>query len=480
MESFIENERSFNVFPLPREDDDFFKSTSSVLWDNIMGVLRLDMLVPRHGPGQTAERISGNRKYRWRFWHHRLEPYFPILDTGYPISIGELDFESKELKMVSMVHSDQETPARVILVPKTLKGPRLIACEPCCNQYTQQAIRRELYSLLDRYHVTSGHIEFTDQTINGKLALQSSRDGQLATIDLSDASDRVPVGYALYMFRSNPDLKDAIEACRSTKTSLPDNTLVNQRKFAPMGSALCFPVEAMYFYTLCVMALLKSHNLPVSHANVFKVSRDVYVYGDDILVPTDHVATVLEILAKYNCKINSNKTFYTGKFRESCGVDAYDGHNVTPVYVNRPRPRSRQQVKEILSWTAAGNHFQKKGYLRTASLLFRRVERILGKLPGIFENSPVLGRVSIWYLDPPKRWNKKYQRSEVLCWTQGQVFRTDRLDGYAALQKSLMKLEGLKTLDAPRDKLHLERSALHGEVALRRRWVPASIMQGLR
>lgn len=477
---FIENERSFNVFPLPRKDDEKFYFVSFVLWNRILRDLRVDMLVPRHGPGQTAERISGNRKYSWQFWHHRLEPYFPILDSAYPVSCGEIGFQSEELNMVTMVHSDDERPSRVVTVPKTLKGPRVIAIEPCCMQYAQQSISNKLVSLLESNAPFAGHINFRDQTVNSGLALISSNDGRLATIDLSDASDRVPVGYALGMFSSNPDIKDAIEACRSKKAEMPDGTQVPLRKFASMGSALCFPIEAMYFYTICVIALLEFHDLPVSRRNCLFVSRDVYIYGDDILVPTDAAATVLDYLKKYNCKVNERKTFYRGKFRESCGVDAYDGHDVTPVYINRDRPRNRQQVKELLSWTAAANHFQKKGYYATSSYLFTKVEKILGKLPGVHENSPALGRYQSWVYDPPKRWNRRYQRVEVLCWVQRPVYRTDRLAGYAALQKSLMKLEGLRSLQAPRDRFHLERSALYGEVAINRRWVPASIMTGYR
>lgn len=480
MEGFIANERSFSLFPLPKEDDELFRSVSSVLWDNIIRGLRVDMLVPRHGPGQTAERISGNRKYSWRFWHHRLEPYFPLLDSAYPASCGEIGFKSEELELVTMVHSDDEQPVRVTPVPKTLKGPRIIAIEPCCMQYAQQAISRELVRLLESSRRTRGHINFSDQSVNGSLALMSSSSGQLATIDLSDASDRVPVGYALGMFRSNPDLKDAIEACRSKTAEMPDGRLVHLRKFASMGSALCFPIEAMYFYTICVVALLRFHNLPVSHANADLVCRDVYIYGDDILVPAVAAASVLDWLRKYNCKPNDHKTFYRGKFRESCGVDAYDGQVVTPVYLNRERPKNRQQVKEILSRLAAANHFQRRGYTQAAHLLFEQVERVIGRLPGVPEYSPLLGRIQSWCYDPPRRWNRRYQRIEVLCWVQRPVYRTDRLAGYAALQKSLMKLEGLKSLLAPRDRFHLERSALHGEVAINRRWVPASLMTGYR
>jgi len=480
LESFVENERSFNVFPLPERDDELFKSVSFVLWSGLVHHIDVLDLIPKHGPGQTAERISGNQKYNWRFWHTRLEPYFPFIDSSYSASCAEPEGQTKELEIVSFVHQNDEQPSRVVTVPKTLKNPRVIAIEPCCMQYAQQAVSSKLVSLLERYSFTAGHVNFSDQTINGSLALQSSNDGRLATIDLSEASDRVPVGYALEMFRSNPDLKDAIEACRSSKAALPSGEVLPLRKFASMGSALCFPIEAMYFYTICVVALLEFHNLPVSRRNIFTVSRDVYVYGDDIIVPTDTVATVLDHLRKYNCKVNVHKTFFRGYFRESCGVDAYRGRVVTPTYINRTRPKNRQQAKEIISCVSTANLFLKKGYVNTSNLLFKRAENVLGKLPGITENSPLLGRISSWSFDPPKRWNKRFQRMEILCWIQKSVHRTDVIDGYAALQKSLFKLEGLRNLLLVRDRFHLERSALHGEVAIQRRWVPASLMSGYR
>jgi hypothetical protein len=282
------------------------------------------------------------------------------------------------------------------------------------------------------------------------------------------------------MFSSNLDLKEAVEACRSEKAKLPDGTVVPLRKFASMGSALCFPVEAMYFYTICVIALLEYHNLPVSPRNCYAVSRDVYIYGDDILVPTDAAATVLDHLRKYNCRVNSHKTFYRGKFRESCGVDAFNGFRVTPVYINRVRPKNRQQAKEIISSISSANLFFEKGYVNTSHLLFSRVEKVLGKLPGVIKESPALGRNYFCLYDPPTRWNRKFQRMEILCWVQKPVYRTDRLSGYAALQKSLTKLENLRSLELGRDSFHLERSALHGEVAIQRRWVPTTLKIGYR
>jgi hypothetical protein len=473
LQGFIETERSFNDFQLSAEGALDFIRVSSVLWDPILRHIRMDQLVPRHGPGQTSERIFGNAKFNWKYWHERLEPFFPLIDSAFPLSIVENLDQSEELNSVTLLDRYSEIPVRVCPVPKTLKGPRIIAIEPACMQFAQQAIRDVLYKVIETGTMTRGHVNFRDQSVNQKLALNSSIDGRLATIDLKDASDRVPRFLALSMFRSNPDLQDAIDSCRSRRAKMPWGEITPPlRKFASMGSALCFPIEAMYFYTICVMALLNYRDLPVNSRNVFLVSRDVYVYGDDIIVPSACATTVLDYLQKYNCKVNVHKTFYSGNFRESCGVDAYKGYRVTPVYLNTPRPKNRQQSSRLVSWVASANLFFKKGFLRTSHYLFSQVEKILGPLPTVSETSPGLGRNFPWPSVPRKRYNRRYQRLEERLWVPRPVYRTDELEGYAAMSKCFLKLRDLKNLSVSRDVRHLERSAVYGGLALTLRWVP--------
>lgn len=468
--SFTEIEHSFEMFIVSREDDAAFRDVSSVLWGNFMGALRVDKLIPRHGPGTTGESLSGNRKYSWLVWHNRLEPYFPVLDFTY--GIGAVD--SPEFDLVAIVAENDEQPVKVTPVPKTLKGPRIIAIEPCCMQYSQQALRGSLCDALENFELTAGHINFRDQSVNQRLAMSSSIDGQFVTIDLSDASDRVPLSLVKEMFHSNPDFWGAIESCRSTRAELPDGTVIGPlSKFASMGSALCFPVEAMYFYTICVMALLECHDLPVSHANVFNVSRGVYVYGDDIIVPTTYATVVLDYLRKYNCKVNTAKTFLSGSFRESCGMDAYKGVEVTPTYLRTQTPENKQQARNLISWTATGNQFLRKGYWKTAHFFFSKVEEFLGRLPMVSEMSPGLGRVHKGICSA-ERWSKKFHRFEVKAWIPRPVYRTDVLDGYGALTKCLLYLEGLSQELRDVDEHHLKRSAQFGAVTLIRRWVSAS------
>jgi len=486
LDSFVEIEQSLETFSVPTEDAADFLAVSSVLWGNMVADIQTATFIPKHGPGATAERVSGNQKFVWGRWHERLEPYFPVIDNGYPLGVS---CELQVLKNVTFVPEEEEEPVRVVPVPKTLSGPRIIAIEPSCMQYVQQGIRDYLYGRLESYWLTRGHINFRDQTVNQRLAMTASLTGQFATIDLSDASDRVPRDLALEMFRSNPDLRDAIDACRSTAARLPDGRIVSPlRKFASMGSALCFPVEAMYFYTVCVVALLKDMSLSTTFRNVKRVSRMLYVYGDDIVVPSTNAGAVLEYLRKYNCKVNTSKTFVSGSFRESCGIDAFQGYEVTPTYLRKEIPKNRRQASQLVSWVATGNLFYKKGYWRTAQFIFSKVERILGSLPYVSESSGVLGRFSyLGYCSIGNRWNSDLQRLEIKAWVPSPVYRTDKLEGYGALMNCFQRMmfregksnpeeDGVQGFQISERKFvleqsDLERSALHGAVTLKRRWV---------
>lgn len=455
--------------PMPPEDIEDFILVARVLWDSVFH-RDFDPYVdtcPKHGPGATAEGISGNQKYLHKSWHDRLEPFFPLIETAYANAGASF---SKEVLDVTVVTEEQELPVKVTLVPKTLRGPRVIAIEPVCMQYTQQALSKYIIDILESDRLTRGHVNFHDQSINQRLAMTASRDKSLATIDLSSASDRVPLSLAARMFDGNPDLRDAILACRSTRARLPNGDILPLSKFASMGSALCFPVESMYFYTLCVGAQLKRHNLPVTYRNIYKVSRSVYVYGDDIIVPTDAAAFTIDYLQKYYCKVGATKSHWKGSFRESCGVDAYDGVLITPVYVRRLPPDGKRAADALISWTSTASQFYRKGYWRTAERMYNAVEEILGKLPYLSPRSTGLGRFSFLQRRTIGRWNPKLMRYEVRAYVPSAAYRSDRIDGEPALLKSLLHVQAV--LDGECDSKHLERSARHGVAALKRRWIP--------
>lgn len=472
IEGFISNEQLLSDSKVHSDDVRDFYRVCRLLWDPIFSDFDITKLDPTHGPGASADRISGNSKFAWQTWHERLENYFPFLGVALPLGASL----EKEFLDVSYLTTDQELPSKVVLVPKTMKGPRIIAAEPLAAQFVQQGIRSYLYDKIASSRSTGSRINFRDQSINQKLALMSSLDGTMATLDLSDASDRVLHDLAMCMFHGSPVLAGAVLACRTTTAKLPSGTLIGPlKKFASMGSALCFPIEAMYFYTICIVALIRKQGSPFDARSVHMAGRRVFVYGDDLVVPVDDTVTIIEHLQRYLCKVNTRKSFTTGRFRESCGTDAYMGESVTPTYVRRNIPNNRQQHTEIISLASTANAFYRKGYWYTARFLFERIESIIGTLPLIGPDSSAIGRITYLKWRSTQRWNRDLQRFEINAFTSEPVYYTDRLEGYAALGKSLSILERQGLIpDYERDPLHLERSARHGVAALKRRWVPVT------
>lgn len=465
--NFAKDERIFDE-PLATEDVDLFNKVASQLWGKVLLAAPENPmeLIPKHGPGATAERIMGNQKFVFRSWHERLESYFPVLDFAFSTYDARL---TEGFEKLTFVTEDEEEPVKVTPVPKTLKGPRIIAIEPVCMQYTQQALSKALVKVLESDAITGGHINFSDQSINRRLAMRASKSGSMATLDLSSASDRVPRDLALSMFNSKPFIRDAIDACRSKRAKLPTGEILALKKFASMGSALCFPVEAMYFYTICVAALIRKYNLPVTLPSIRKVGSWVYVYGDDIVVPAHDAVEVAEHLHKYYCKVNVSKSFWKGTFRESCGMDAFAGEPVTPTYLRQVPPRDLRNVQSIISWVKTSNLLYKRGYWLTAHYMQKCVEAITGTLPVVGSKCAGLGWESFMPAVSINRWGKRYQRPEVRTWVATPVYRKDKLEGYPALLKSLLNLEVSKTTLSERK--HLQESARYGAVTLKRRWI---------
>jgi len=308
----------------------------------ILGNLDPFVVIPSHSGGATSCRTPNEEKY------HRFR-FIPKLDETYPYTDN---FFLSSTHLVDEMEKLSDSPvvdpkARVCLVPKDSRGPRVISCEPAEFMYIQQGIMRLLYDHLEHHPSTSGQINFTDQTSNRILAQIASINGEYATMDLKDASDRVSLSLIRDVF---PDRwVRALEACRSEVTVLPDGREVMLNKFAPMGSSCCFPVEALVFWA-CAQASLRVHRF-VSRsasclnpetwvadvlANRAMVSHDiemddVYVYGDDIICRQSDFPTVADGLETVGLKVNRQKSFVTGPFRESCGGDYHNGYDVTPV-----------------------------------------------------------------------------------------------------------------------------------------------------
>jgi hypothetical protein len=419
-------------------------------------------LSPTHGPGATADRLLGNRKWIQVEWPERFERenIFPFREYVLP-RYGLFEIEPQ------YIPKEFERPVKVVHVPKTLSSPRIIAEEPTCMMYMQKGIANALVPALERDQLVGPMIGFTDQVPNQDLARKGSIDGLLATLDLKEASDRVPYNVIGRLIRPiAPHLWDAMDACRSTHADVQGQTL-KLNKFASMGSALCFPVEAMFFLSIVFVGIRRS--LGCSHLTddqLRSMQGKVRVYGDDIIVPTDVARSVRESLLDFGLVVNEGKSFSHGNFRESCGGEFYQGEKITPVRARRRFPSSRRDVSEVVSWTDTMNQLYFSGLWKTSETVRVELEALLGPLPVIPPTSEGLGLHSFMPSNSGTRMSPNHQLPQVKTWVTRSRKPSLSVDGYYALRKCFAG-----DFYESRNAGHLDTSGRPSVVQLIRRWV---------
>ena len=348
--------------------------TECLEWKPIKHVFDITSVIPRHGSGATACPSKPHEKYT-RFInlpsrYSTIGTYSDLFnlpsrnDLQIPLYIPQSKGEYNAMQDYLL-----GGVGRMCVVPKNSKKGRPINLEQTEYQFGQQGVRVLFYDWLERNPITGGYINFTNQEINGKLAIQASEDGGNCTIDITRASDSVTRTHTSLLFEEW--MSDELNALRSRfsratvgiykkgKWCGEEMLFQENEKYAPMGSALCFPVEALIFWAVCKSAI---------EENGGSDSR-VWVYGDDLIFPSEHVGFVTGVLAELKIKVNQNKSYYKGLFRESCGMDAFNGQDVSPhVRISTRLPISSLEHTEssraasIVAWVEYANTFERSGF----------------------------------------------------------------------------------------------------------------------
>ena len=456
-DAYVECEKEVRAFDsqLSSAMEDEFRKASLVLWGTVLQAVDEDIhyqrIIPRHGPGATADRLTGNGKYEQVEWTERLEHVFPL---GWHAVVSPR-YDRDVYSGVNFLEPGAERPVRVISVPKTLETTRIIAIEPTCMQFVQQGLLRSLTSHIEspfiglKSNVNNGFsvVGFTDQTPNQRLAQEGSLNGTLATLDLSEASDRVSNQLVRVMTQNFPNLQEGLDACRSRVADVPGHGLIRLAKFASMGSATTFPIEALVFSTLVFMGIARQLNEPVTPGLIEAFRGRVRVYGDDIVVPSDFAPSVVQTLETFGSKVNVHKSFWTGRFRESCGKEYYAGSDVSIVKMRQPIPSGRDQVSELLGTLSTRNQFYWSGCWTAARLLDSWMESLLRHYPVVESTSSVLGRESVLSYQG-ERLHPFLHSPLVKGWRAVIRHRDSFLDGHGALLKCLLKQGDLPFADS--------------------------------
>jgi len=376
----------------------------------------------RHGPGAVAEGLEQHEKSCFPNWPHKLDNYFPFEFVG---KTANSDLERP---------LNHEVASRLIQVPKTAKAPRLIAAEPTAHQYCQQLVWTFLRERISDLFMGS-FINFRRQDLSSELVVKASLDRSLATVDLSSASDRLSCWTVERVFRRNPSLLHALHAVRTryTRDNISDVPgFLKLKKFASQGSATTFPVQSIVFLTLALGVSIRGR---INWSSIWKMSNQVRVFGDDIILPSRGYAPLLAIMETLQLKVNTSKSYVTGFFRESCGSEAYSGDDVTPV---KPKTVTADAPAAIQSVIDTSNNLFQKGFWHASDRLLhllpphlRRGIRVVGPNAVGFSGLTSYSGSDESHLR--KRWNSRLHRYEVRAWSLSDKARKKTRGGYHSM-----------------------------------------------
>lgn len=228
--------------------------------------------------------------------------------------------------------------SRFSFVPKDDDTSRLIAIEPSLNMFFQLGLGR----LLEERLVSFFGLDITSQPqINQEAARFGSVTDDLATLDLSDASDSL--GLPMLTWALPKSILDLLKRLRSPCGTLVDE-LLELHMVSTMGNGFTFPLETLVFSAVVVSAIKSHRRNPVrpmsepgltNHWGEFAPEGYWGVFGDDIVCHKLVASRVIRLLGLLGFKVNRDKSFVEGHFRESCGRDFFKGHDVRGVYIKR-------------------------------------------------------------------------------------------------------------------------------------------------
>lgn len=283
---------------------------------------------------------------------------------------------------------------RFTTVPKDATKDRGICIEPLGNLWVQLGIGSILKRRLSQVGLHVGKVTpdvdpfnrlrrtqtFDGQWWHQKMAREGSLRNTWATIDLSNASDNVALELVRWVIP--PDWFDVLAAIRSPYT-LFRGAWVRLEKFSSMGNGTTFELESLIFAAL------------VAAVSDLKVGKDVFSYGDDILVPGKHALDAMAVLRACGFEPNARKSYVDGSFRESCGGDFFSGFGVRSCYAD-------SSFQEPTDWIVLHNQLRARG-LR-GPVLHRCVQAIPTRLR--LYGPPRLGDVVLHGPYKP-RWNRR-------------------------------------------------------------------------
>jgi len=234
--------------------------------------------------------------------------------------------------------------SKLTTVPKNDKIDRCIAVEPTVNMFFQQGLGRMISNNLKVYGIDIQ----SQQDYHRRLAYLCSLSNNLSTIDFSSASDCV--GIQLLKWLLPPDWFYVVDMIRSQAVFEPITSFGCELDcIATMGNATTFPLETLVFFVLGNAVIEETKNRFGGFALCEALTPSVTVFGDDVIINTEHATAFMALCESVGFKVNHDKSFFKDEyFRESCGGDFFHGRNVRGLYLKNPRSKRASVLKAWL------------------------------------------------------------------------------------------------------------------------------------
>jgi hypothetical protein len=372
--------------------------------------IRTDSFYPKFGPGAVA-----NRGVRGAISKACSLRYDPLIDRAFFSSFykkgGSPPPRASVIPDMSLWMDSSRREQRFSeyrFVPKDVAKSRSICMEPNTVMYFQQLVHDWMKASINGGPLRR-FIHLDDQDWNRDAARHGSIYGSMDTLDLSSASDSVSIDLVKEIFP-----REFLYYMLATRTHIvrtPDKVFRDVKKFAPMGSAVCFPTQCIIFccVVLYAMMLYDSNNVPgtllapemLSEEGVrtflakrvgrtldwFTPFQDYFecpqVFGDDILCDSRVTENVTRILHDLGFVVNETKSFRGSQaIRESCGEWYYFGDRVTPFTYRIEHSGEKLTPTSFCSLIDAINNCFDEGYSSLRRVLIRYA--LYTRLPPIY------------------------------------------------------------------------------------------------
>lgn len=313
----------------------------------------------KHGPGSTigTRFATCNPEDKWSY-------PMTVTHSSLPIFEEYLEFDKDLSNCIESFNKFSTKPkynfvvgSRMTTVPKDDKKDRLIAVEPTVNMFLQQGLMAMMENRLSEI----GHDLSTTPLRHRQWTIESSITSDLATIDFSMASDSVLSEVVNYLLP--PEWFHALSLVRCSESNVKGEW-VHLPMFSTMGNATTFPLETLVFLSIAY-AVSFDYTSPFSVLPDFSEIKNWRwsVFGDDCILPTVYAHDFIRVARSLGFLVNEEKSFFTRDqcFRESCGVDAFDGRDIRPFYLKAPGGRT---ILDQLAWFNIVTNLVLKKYIQ--------------------------------------------------------------------------------------------------------------------